>query len=222
MKRRKLDYLVFKVLYQTFSWTPVVTISSRSSGRVEQLTDSILSVSPSFRLHRYFSPSKDLTNAKKQIETSSIFVAAVFELVLSFYQQIVPYPIKSMLFKAKKTQPSIFTHSKGTYGLYLLWAVFFLHPASGCMHHYNSTDSYYRYRYVKFTRILHGIFHVNKCLTRGPLVTSITWETFLSIKQAWAKLCWLKVVITSLGKGMALVWTDLNPLFVPSLIETFT
>lgn len=46
-------------------------------------------------------------------------------------------------------------------------------------------------RYVKFTRILHGIFHVNKCLTRGPLVTSITWETFLSIKQAWAKLCWL-------------------------------
>jgi hypothetical protein len=59
------SYLGLLVLFQAFSWTPADTIKNSSSDNLEQQTDKILSVSPSVKLHKYFSPSAVLTIIKE-------------------------------------------------------------------------------------------------------------------------------------------------------------
>lgn len=62
-KKKILIYLAFEVWFQTFNWTPAEMITHESDS-LEEHIDIILSVSPSSRLHKYFSPSADLTIEK--------------------------------------------------------------------------------------------------------------------------------------------------------------
>lgn len=65
LREKKIPiYLAFEVWFQTFNWTPAEMITHESSDSLAEHIDIILSVSPSSRLHKYFSPSEDLTIKK--------------------------------------------------------------------------------------------------------------------------------------------------------------
>lgn len=99
-KKKFLIYLAFEVWFQTFNWTPAETITHESSDSLEEHIDIILSVSPSSRLHKYFSPSEDLTIKKKikkkieRQETSFIWLSMNLICELS---HIYIYPCKCII-----------------------------------------------------------------------------------------------------------------------------
>ena len=64
-----------------------------------------------------------------------------------------------------------------------------------------------------YTMYSYSVKH-SKWITKGPWATSLTWETFHSKKQAWAKL-WLSSSRYHLPlEGVwSFIWTNLNPVY---------